>query len=223
MPEMSYIYPVYGHKNRYRISNAEAPRWGGYNIVRLKAAEGAKEIAVDFQGIHDPAQHSDWRACIVAVDGNGRARYSPLWNKGKMAFVLEPSDKHLWLTVSACPSAFPVPPSGLRVSFRDMFLTGVHAPRYPWEVTLTGCQPDTPHRRQGDIVNFDELYGRCDSGNTYLNYPVKHEVPIPLTAKDGKLAQEKLAAMLPRIEASAKALKEKVDAGRTSKGYWWDK
>jgi hypothetical protein len=69
MPEMSYVYPVYGHKNRYRISNAEAPRWCGYNIIRLEAAEDAKEIAVDFQGIHDPALHSDWRACIVAVDG----------------------------------------------------------------------------------------------------------------------------------------------------------
>ena len=223
MPEMSCVYLVYGHKNRYRISNAEAPRWCGYNIIRLKAAKGAKEIAVDFQGIHDPAQHSDWRACIVAVDGNGRARYSPLWNKGKMAFVLKPTDKHLWLTVSASPSAFPVPPSGVSGSFRDMFLSGIHAPRYPWEVTLTGCEPDTPHRRQGDVVNLDELYGRCDSGNTYLNYPVKHEVPIPLTEEDGKLAQEKLAEMLPRIEASANALKEKIEAGRYNKGYWWDK
>ena len=223
MPEMSCVYPVYEHENRYRISNAEAPRWCGYNIIRLKAAEGAKEITADFRGIHDPAQHSDWRACIVAVDGNGRARYSPLWNKGTMAFALKPTDKHLWLTVSACPSAFPVPPSGVRVSIRDIFLAGVHAPRYPWEVTLTGCLPDTPHRRQGDIVNLDELYGRCDSENTYLNYPVKHEVPIPLTARDGTLAQAKLAAMLPRIEASAKALKEKVDAGRYHKGYWWDK
>jgi len=141
MPEVSFVYPVYGHANRYRISNAEAPRWGGYNIVRLNAAQGAKEIAVDFQGIHDPALHSDWRACIVAVDAGGRARYSPLWNKGKMAFVLKPTDKHLWLTVSACPSAFPVPPKGVRVSSRQMFLTGVHAPRYPWEVTLTSCWP----------------------------------------------------------------------------------
>jgi hypothetical protein len=88
MPEMSAVYPVYGHEDRYRISNAEAPRWCGYNIVRLEAARGAKEIAVDFQGIHDPAKHSDWRACIVAVDGNGRARYSHLWNKGKTGMAL---------------------------------------------------------------------------------------------------------------------------------------
>ena len=224
MPEMSAVYPVYGHENRYRISNAEAPRWCGYNIIRLKAVKGAKEIAADFQGIHDPAQHSDWRACIVAVDGNGRARYSPLWNKGKMAFALKPSDKHLWLTVSASPSAFPVLRSGRRgASYRSMFQTGIHAPRHPWEVTLTGCEPGSPHRRQGDVVNFDELHGRCDSDNTYLNYPVKHEVPIPLAEEDGKLAQEKLAAMLPRIKASGDALKKKVESGLTRKGYFWDK
>jgi len=224
MPEMSCVYPVYGHANRYRISHAEAPRWCGYDIVRLEPAEDAKEIVVDFQGIYDPALHSDWRACIVAVDANGSARYSPLWNKGKMAFALEPSDKHLWLTVAATPSAFPTPgPDRSRIPYREMFLAGVHAPRYPWEVTLTGCRPGTPHRKQGDVIDFDELHGRCDYENTYLNYPLKHEVPIPLTGKDGQLAQEKLAAMLPRIEASANALEEKIESGQDQKGYWWDK
>lgn len=224
MPEGSYLHPVYGYKDRYRISNAEAPRWCGYNIIRLDEEEGAKEIAVDFQGIHDPAQHSDWRACIVAVDRSGKARYSPLWNKGSMVFALKPEDKHLWLTVSASPSAFPVKSAdGRHASFVGMFLAGIHAPRYPWEVTLDGCKPGTPHRKQGDIENFDDLYGRCDSGNTYLNYSIKHEVPIPLDDKDGKLAQEKLAAMLPRIKASADALQAKVDAGKESKGYFWGK
>ena len=44
----------------------------------------------------------------MAVDAGGRARYSPLWNKGKMAFALEPSDKHLWLTVAATPGGLPI-------------------------------------------------------------------------------------------------------------------
>ena len=223
MPEVSYLYPVYGHGNRYRISNAEAPRWTGYNIVRLNAAEGAEEIAVDFQGIHDPALHSDWRACIVAVDDAGRARYSPLWNKGKMRFALEPTDKHLWLTVSASPSAFPVAePFDPRANWHSMYLSGIHAPRYPWEVTLSGCKPGTPHRKHGDVVNFDELYPRIDCGNTYLNYAVKHEVPIPLTEEDGKPSQEKLAAIAPRIQASSQALQEKIAAG-TAGGYYANK
>ena len=222
MPEMSHVYPVYGHKNRYRISNAEAPRWCGYNIIRLKEAEGAKEIAVDFHGIHDPAQHSDWRACIVAVDANGRARYSPLWNKGRMDFALKPSDKHLWLTVAGTPSAFPIlDQREPRVSWGSMYLTGIHAPRYPWEVTLTGCRPGLPHRKQGDVVNFDELYGICDNNNKFLDYPVKRDVPIPLSEKDGKLAQEKLSAMLPRIKASSNALQDRIKSDVYSKSNWW--
>ncbi|MDP6545085.1 MAG: DUF6055 domain-containing protein [Phycisphaerae bacterium] len=225
MPEGSYLYPVYGHKDRYRISNAEAPRWTGYNIIRLDPSEGAKEITVDFQGVVDPDLHSDWRACIVAVDANGRARYSPLWNKGKMKFPLKPTDKHLWLTVSASPDAFPVQqgPGGRSHGYVGTFLTGSGAPRYPWEVALTGCKPGTPHRKQGDIENFDELFGRCDSGNTYLNYSVKHEVPIPLTDTDGKPAQKKLTEMLPRLKASVDALEAKVQAGKLNKGYFWSK
>ncbi len=225
MPEGSYLYPIYGQENRWRISNAEAPRWGGFNIIRLNVDDGADQIAVDFAGDHDPALHSDWRACIVAVDASGRARYSPLWNKGKMNFPLKSTDKHLWLSVSACPSAFPVQKDsdGRHNSYVSMFLTGPRAPRFPWAVSFSGCKPGTPHRKQGDIENFDELFGRCDSGNTYLNYAVKHEVPIPLTDKDGKLAQSKLTEMLPRLKASADALEAKVQAGKLNKGYFWSK
>jgi carbonic anhydrase/acetyltransferase-like protein (isoleucine patch superfamily) len=219
LPELSHVYPVYGRPNCYRISNAEAPVWCGFNIVRLQPAQDAKEIAVDFQGIHEPALHSDWRACIVAVDGNGQARYSPLWNKGPMRFALKDSDAHLWLTVSASPSAFPVTKSNTQL-YLDTYLQGIRAPQHPWEVTLTGCRPGAPHRRQGDVVNFDDLCARVDYRNTFLNYPVKWEAPIPLTEKYGPLAQEKLTAMQPRVETATKALQDKITTGKESKGYW---
>lgn len=223
MPEVSYLAPVYGQENRYRISNAEAPRWTGYNIIRLDRAEGAKEIVVDFEGIYDPELHSDWRACIVAVDDNGKARYSPLWNKGKMTFKPTPSENHLWLTVSASPSAFPTPqPGQSRVDYKQMFLEGTHAPRYPWEVTLTGCRPGTPHRKQGDIVNYGDLYGRLDHGNTFLNYPVKHEVPILLTDKDSQLAQENLTGISQRIKGSLDAMNAEIEAAGEG-NYWFHK
>jgi len=213
MPPLSHVYPVYGQKNRYRISNAEAPRWCGYNIVRLKPAKDANEITVDFHGIHEPAQHSDWRACIVAVDEAGRARYSPLWNKGKMQFALKPSDKRLWLTVAGTPSAFPTLESDKRHgSWGSTYLTGIHAPRYPWEVTLTGCEPGAPHRRQGDVVNLDDLYSMCDGGRNFADHPVKQEVPIPLTEEEGQLAQRKLDQMLLRIEAASAELSSKSDS-----------
>jgi len=223
MPEVSYLAPVYGHENRYRISNAEAPRWTGYNIVRLDRDEDAEEIVVDFQGMYDPELHSDWRACIVAVDDKGKARYSPLWNKGKMTFKPEEDENHLWLTVSASPSAFPTPEPGMgRIAYNDMFLSGARAPRYPWEVTLTGCRPGTPHRKQGDTVDYGDLYGRLDHGNTFLNYPVKHEVPILLTDKDSEIAQENLLEISKRIKGSLDAMNAEIEAlGRGS--YWTHK
>jgi len=221
MPELSAVYPVYGHKNRYRISNAEAPRFCAFNIVRLEPGEGAKEITLDFQGIEDPELHSDWRACIVAVDRDWRARYSPLWNKGEMRFKLKPSDKHVWLTVSASPSAFPIAGGGPRHGWGQMFLTGNHAPRYPWEVTMTGCRPGAPHRRPGDVGTFDDLYGISNYGNKFLDLPIKQEMPIPLDEKYGKLAQEALPAMRERIQAAIDAINEKIKAGSYGEKNWW--
>jgi len=219
MPEMSYVYPVYGRDNTYRIPNSEAPRAYGFNIIRLMPDEGAKEVAVDFHGFHNPERYSDWRACIVAVDGNGRARYGPLWNKGKMAFALRPTDKHLWLTVAATPSAMPVREgAGWHHSMTEYF-RGNRAPRFPWEVTLTGCRPGTPHRRQGDVVNLDELY-TFNNTNFWVDHGVKHEVPIPCWETDAKLAQEKLAAMLPRIKAAAEAVHKRLKEGNGHDEYW---
>jgi hypothetical protein len=218
MPEMSFLQPVYGQADRYRIPSSEAPRTYGFNIVRLTPAKGATEISVDFDGLHDAKLHSDWRACVVAVDGEGRARYSQLWNKGEMDFSLRPEDKHLWLTVAATPSALPRSPS---VNC-DVLLAGINAPRYPWEVTLSGCKPGAPHRRQGDVINLDDLY-TLNNGNQYLQFSVKNEVPIPLTDDDGPLAQKKLADMELRITTAAKAQKEAIGSREVDASEWWER
>jgi carbonic anhydrase/acetyltransferase-like protein (isoleucine patch superfamily) len=222
MPEMTRLHPVYGHPARWRVPNSEAPRMYGFNLVRLVPEEGAKEIAVDFRGFHDPAHHGDWRACIVAVDGEGRARYSPLWNKGEMRFARELSDRRLWLTVAATPSAMPLP-SGDKPSNEDcrQWMAGVQAPRFPWEVALAGCKPGSPHRRQGDVINLDELYS-INNGNKYKGYPVKSEVPIPLADKEGPPAQEKLADMGKRVKAAADYQKRKLASGEFHEGTWWE-
>ena len=212
MPEVSYVYPVYGAGDTFRIPNSEVPWAYGFNIVRLTPDAGAKQVAVDFRGFHDPDNHSDWRACIVAVDAGGRARYSPMWNKGKMTFALKPTDKHLWLTVAATPSALPV--SGDAGWFH-----GIHAPRFPWEVTLTGCKPGTPHRRQGDVANLDALY-TINNTNFYADHAVKHEVPIPSWYADAAEAPKKLAAMLPRFKTAREAVKARLKAGNGRDEYW---
>jgi hypothetical protein len=223
MPEISLLQTVYGQKDRYRIPNSEAPRMYGFNIVRLVPSAGSEEITVDFRGIESPETHADWRACIVAVDGDGRPRYSPLWNKGEMRFRLKPTDKHVWLSVAATPWA--LPRSDGTHSSREgctIWLAGVHAPRFPWEVTLAGCKPGSPHRRQGDVINLDELYA-LNNGNKYVSYPIKSEVPIPLTDMQGPLAQEKLTDVLRRIAAAENAHKEKTESGEYDPDNWWEK
>ena len=220
-PPLSWVQPVYGHKNRYRINNAQAPRWCGYNTIRLTPEIGAAKITVDFQGIVDPGLHSDWRACIVAVDDTGKARYSPLWNKGEMTFALKASDKRLWLTVAATPSAFPVMPEGKRGRWGDTYFTGIHAPRYPWEVALTGCKPGRPHRMQGDVVNLDDLFGMCDGDRNYWDRPIKQEAPILLTDPEGELAQKKLKGMLVRIEAALADLSGKNKTPANPRSREW--
>jgi len=221
MPELSAVYPVYGSENTYRISNAEAPRFCGYNIIRLEPDKDAKELVLDFQGIEDPELYSDWRACIVAVDDQWRARYSPLWNKGEMRFELKPTDMHLWLTVSASPSAFPILGNDPRHGWGQIFLTGHQAPRYPWQVTMTGCRPGAPHRRQGDVGTFDDLYGISNFGNKFLDLPIKRELPIPLDEKYGKLAQEKLPGLKQRVQAAIDAINDKIKAGSYGEKGWW--
>ena len=228
MPTLSSLEPVYGDEGRYRIPNAEAPRTYGFNIVRLVPEPGATEIIVDFQGLYEPTQYSDWRASIVAVDSQGRARYSPQWSKGPMSLVLKGEDKQFWLTVAATPSAMPLSETNWsdgKVSrgVMESNLMGVHTRRYPWEVTLTGCRPGSPHRRPGDVVNYDELYS-INNGNRFTDLPVRHEVPTPLEDKNGPLVQEKLADLAQRLAASEEAYhdkRKKTPSGEYDKGLWW--
>jgi len=228
MASLSSLEPVYGRRGRYRIPNAEAPATYGFNIVRLVPSAGAKEITVDFEGLYEPLQYSDWRACIVAVDSRGRARYSPQFSKGEMTLEIRESDRHFWLTAAATPSAMPLSETNWadgKVSrpVMESNLMGAHTRRYPWEVTLTGCRPGSPHRRQGDVINYDEMYS-INNGNRFTDIPIRHETPTPLTDSDGPLVQEKLKDLARRITASREAYHEKAGkqpGGNYDSGYWW--
>ncbi len=143
----NYLEPVDVAKGVYRIPWDEAPEPFGVNIIRLAPDEDAETIEVDFQGYHDPDVYSDWRACIVAVDKDGKARYSDLWNKGTMTMPRREGDLRYWLTVTATPRAL----------FR--VLSEIYAPRYPWQVTLRGAVPSRPQRSREDL---NDIY--CASG-----------------------------------------------------------
>ncbi len=205
----------------YRISWSEAPEPYGVNVIRLvpKPADGPSQrertIAVDFRGLYDPATHGDWRACIVAVGADGRARYSPLWNQGTMEMAVKPGDRRYWLTVAATPSALPHIPSGRGIG---VLLNGRHAYRYPYEVKLSGCRPGTPHNMPGDSEDYTlshlGLHRRRDTGGLCV-------IPYPGDAPEAAM----LRKTVPRLRAELDAFNEEMDRliadGQIATDDWW--
>ncbi|MFC1601086.1 DUF6055 domain-containing protein [Candidatus Sumerlaeota bacterium] len=146
MPNRVPLIELDREKRHYRSDQKCAPEAFGVNIVRLVADKGAAELTVDFTGHYDPKTFSDWRACIVAVDSEGKCRYSPLWNKGKMSIKVQPGDRRYWLTVTATPTALS-PAKGLptRNHYTHVVYQGGFGYRYPYDVTLSDCRAGTPH------------------------------------------------------------------------------
>ena len=150
-PNRSYLTAIDRERGIYRSPATQAPHPYGVHISRLVPEKGAKTLTVDFQGVFDKDTFSDWRACIVAVDGNGVCRYSPLWNKGEMSMAVKPGDRRYWLTVTATPFAMPGK-TGMR-GYHDIY-EGPHTYRYPFEVRLTNCTAGGPHTNIAENRNY---------------------------------------------------------------------
>jgi len=149
-------------RNLWRIPADFAPHAQGYNTIRLVPEPGAKSVTVDFTGMHDPAIYSDWRVCIIAVGADGVRRYSNLWNKGPMILEIKPSDRSLWLSVAATPTALKETPAGgnsprkgvwelpkghkkgEKLRWQDRATLLKRMPTYPWMVKLTGATAGSP-------------------------------------------------------------------------------
>jgi len=160
-----YLEAMDVEKGTYRIVWDKAPESYGTNVIRLVPDPDAKEITVDFQGYHDPSTYSDWRACIVAVNRNGLARYSDMWNKGVMSMPRQEGDRRYWLTVTAAPTGILNIRSPLHVS------SGNFCPLYPWRVTLNGARPGTPHRVRFDMDDTYASYGSAYTLNSIVPAP----------------------------------------------------
>ncbi len=161
-----YGHPRYQHlelmdmKERlYRSPMNFAPEPFGGNMIRLIPDKGAKKIAVDFRGIYDPDTYADWRACLVAVDRNGKCRYSPLFNMGTMEMPIEEGDLRFWLTVAGTPQALPNFSAVKRVNEEPvaLFEAGFQY-KYPYEVKLTDCRPGSRRSAPGDFQNLGMTY-----------------------------------------------------------------
>ena len=155
MPNRVSLVELDREKRRYRSDPKFAPEAFGVNLVRLIADKGAAELTVDFAGHYDPETFSDWRACIVAVDSEGKCRYSPLWNKGKMSIKVQPGDRRYWLSVTATPTALSPASDLIRRYDTHVVYQGGFGYRYPYDVTLSGCRAGTPHTTlfEDDVVN----------------------------------------------------------------------
>jgi len=212
----NYLEAVDRKAGLYRIPWAEAPEPFGANIVRLMPEKDAEMIAVDFRGFYDPDTYSDWRACIVAVDAQGKTRYSPLWNKGVMEMKMEPGDRRFWMTVAGTPYALPrIPGRGGGVG---RLLSGRHAYRYPYEVKLSGCRPGTPHNMPGDTDDYELAHINGFRDRTGVGLCV---IPHPGDTPEAEILRKTVPALRLRLEKFKQETDRLIADGKISTGNWW--
>ena len=199
-PTRVALLEVDRENRRYRCDPKSSPEAFGVNLVRLLPDKGARELTVDFQGHYDAKVYSDWRACIVAVDQDGKCRYSPLWNKGTMTLKTQPGDLRYWLTVTATPTALSPTEGNIRELYQAVHVVyqGGFGYRYPYDVALKGCRAGSPHSTPVD----DETYGQAGLKSGRNPGEGLNSAAIPVT--DPKLrhhAEKVLAALADQKEA----------------------
>ena len=207
----NYLEAVDRKAGLYRIPWAESPEAFGSNIIRLVPDKGAKKISVDFRGFYDPVTHGDWRACIVAVGADGKVRYSPLWNKGVMEMKIENGDRRFWFTVAATPSA---------LSDAPKLFIGRHAYRYPYEVTLAGCRPGTPHTLPGDTDDYDLAHL---GSKRKWNATAFCLLPHPGDTHHAKIMRKTIPPLRKKLDKFKADVDRYVDEDKIDPEYWWFK
>ena len=123
-----------GEGDRWYPMHSQAPKQYGVNIVWLDPHVGTKQVEVDFEGQGDPTEHADWRVTLVAVDVQGRCRYSPTVHGGRLRMEVRPGERYA-MAVAATPTRY-VPQE-----FRPGFAV---KRRYPYAVRVQGATCDVP-------------------------------------------------------------------------------
>lgn len=193
-PTRVELLEVDRENRRYRCDPKWSPEAFGVNLVRLVPDQGAKELTVDFQGHYDAKVFSDWRVCIVAVDQDGKCRYSPLWNKGTMTLKTQPGDLRYWLTVTATPTALSPTEGDMSGLYQaaGVVYQGGFGYRYPYDVALKGCRAGSPHTTPLD----DETLGQAGLKAGRNPGEGLNTASIPVTDPEQRQhAEEGLAAM----------------------------
>lgn len=159
--------PIDLSRRRFAIPSAAAPQRLGYNIVKLYADAGAKNVSVTFRGVMQyatatttlpgladepatiPPPASGWRWGLVAVGADGRSRYSTMQRgaKAQTMLAIQPGDTGLYMVVLGAPDIF----QHIRW---DQPYYSIY--RYPWMAEFHGAmpegyQPDAPQPVPGGI------------------------------------------------------------------------
>lgn len=123
------LQPVADRADWWQPIHSHAPRQYGVNLIDVDATE--KEVAVDFSGIVDESEGSDWRVTWVAKDATGNCRYSSTVHGGVLAFTPREGES-LTLAIAATPTIYK--PQRFRPGFNQK-------PRFPYEVRFKGAKP----------------------------------------------------------------------------------
>lgn len=139
--DRTLLFPVPDKANTFRPIYSQAPRQYGVNIVDLVRKAGAHSVTVNFQGIGDETEGSDWRLTLVAVNDKGVARYSTMWRSGRMTMALRSNEQQVALAIAAMPSIYKL--QGFRPGYN-------FKRRHLYEIALAGATPSAapPHAPQ---------------------------------------------------------------------------
>ena len=117
-----------------------APMQGAYNIVELAPAGAGdgRVVTVNFRGLPALGRNVDFRACLVAVNTNGVARYGSLWSAGSNTITLSAAETKLFLSVVATPDEF-IPQEADEAKFP--YSAHLARMRFPYELQVFGGAP----------------------------------------------------------------------------------
>jgi carbonic anhydrase/acetyltransferase-like protein (isoleucine patch superfamily) len=125
------LEPVADRAGWHKPIFSHAPRQYGINIIELEPTAG--KVEVDFSGVIDETEGSDWRLTLVAYQPHGVPRYSATVRSGKLSMDVRAGEK-IALAIAATPTKYT--PQEFRPGYN-------RKPRFPYEVSFTGAKPAT--------------------------------------------------------------------------------
>jgi hypothetical protein len=146
----------------YRPERGHLPMEFGFNMIPLTTTPGTT-MTCDFEPDCDPVRQSDWRACLVAVNRNGDARYSGLWNKGVQTMNVSLDETKLYLVVIATPKPMKIAEPMWTAYQTDAGL------QFPYRLSFTGAAPkDVVYPRQSHSGMTQHANGGGWKANTAI-------------------------------------------------------